>query len=264
MNANISRLGSERLVVSNLGKSFSINGRELPVITGINADIKPGEFVCIVGGSGCGKSTLLRIIAGLETAEDGQVNLGAVPVRRPGLDRGLVFQDHRLLPWLTVRGNIAFALADANTSVAKRNVEDHIHLVGLDGFEESFPYQLSGGMAQRVAIARALVNRPKVLLLDEPLGALDALTRIQLQQELLRIWQAERTTVVMVTLDIDEAIFLADRVLVMSERPGTIKRTLAIELPRPRQRGSPHFTELRRTIYGEFLGREETLVDYVI
>jgi len=253
-----------RLELHKVGKTFSSPAGDLEVLRDIDLHIAPGEFISIVGGSGCGKSTLLRLIAGLEAPSAGTLFLDGKPIGEPGLDRGLVFQDHRLLPWLTVRENIAFALPDSKAPGVWRSISEHIELVGLEGYEDLYPAQLSGGMAQRAAIARALVNRPRVLLLDEPFGGLDALTRIQLQHEILEIWQQERTTVVLVTHDIDEALYLGDRVLVLSPRPGEVRRVIQVELPRPRQRGGAGFVELRRSIYREFFSEEEVLMDYVV
>ena len=247
-----------RLHCRNLGKRFATETGSLAVLGGINLVIEPGEFLCIVGGSGCGKSTLLRIIAGLERAFEGELVLGDTPITGPGLDRGFVFQEPRLFPWLTVEGNVGFGLE--GRSDRKELIRSHIDLVGLNGFERSFPHQLSGGMAQRAAIARALVGSPLVLLLDEPFGALDALTRIRMQQEILRIWEAERTTMILVTHDIDEAVYLADRVVVLADRPGTIRRIVDVPLPRPRDRTSAEFTRLREIVYQEFFPKEEPRV----
>jgi sulfonate transport system ATP-binding protein len=206
--------------------------------------INPGEFVCVVGGSGCGKTTLLRIIAGLGSDYEGAVFLDGKQLTGTGLDRGVVFQEHRLLSWLTVRENVAFALASLPPDERGRDIRHYISLVGLDEFEHEYPHQLSGGMSQRVAIARALVGRPEVLLLDEPFASLDALTRMRMQQEILRIWQAERTTVVLVTHDIEEAVYLADRVVIMSPQPGTIRNILPVRLPRPRDRTDREFVRV--------------------
>jgi len=242
----------EDLSIGPLSKTFRLPTGSVTALGTIALDIPAGRFVSIVGASGCGKSTLLRIVAGLESSDGGPVRLGERVVAGPGLDRGFVFQEHRLLPWLTVADNVAFALKGLPKAEIHARVQAHLELVGLAGFAGAYPFQLSGGMAQRVAIARALVNQPQVLLLDEPFGALDALTRIQMQQEILRIWQAQRTTMVLVTHDIDEAIFLGDEVVVMSSRPGTIKQRLTVPLPRPRDRSSPAFVDLRREIYREF------------
>ncbi|HTP65918.1 MAG TPA: ABC transporter ATP-binding protein, partial [Geobacteraceae bacterium] len=224
------------LVIDQLNKSYKVASGDVPALRDINLSIKPGEFVSIVGASGCGKSTLLRIIAGLENGHDGTVSLGDRRIRGPGLDRGMVFQEHRLIPWLTVEENVAFGLNGLKNGKREAIVREHLELVGLANFARALPHQLSGGMAQRVAIARALVNQPKLLLLDEPFGSLDAMTKIQMQQEILRIWEVEQTTMVLVTHDIDEAIYLGDRVVVMSSRPGTLKRIVAVELHRPRDR----------------------------
>lgn len=263
-NASSNEVRNSLLQVQSVSKSFGSNGGALVAIEDINLNIPAGEFTCIVGGSGCGKTTLLRIIAGLEGGYSGAVMLGENRVVGPGLDRGLVFQEHRLLPWLTVEENVAFGITDLPTAERAERVAHYIDLVGLLGFESSYPHQLSGGMAQRVAIARALVSHPQLLLLDEPFGALDALTRIRMQQELLRIWVAHRTTMILVTHDIDEAIFLADRIVIMSPRPGTIKRIVPIALPRPRDRTSPALTGLRKNIYREFFTNEEVPEDYEI
>jgi len=265
MQANSPLSASDgHLVLRNISKHFATKEGDLHVLDNINLSIRDGEFISIIGGSGCGKSTLLRIIGGLETIYDGDLKLGGAPVLGPGLDRGVVFQEHRLLPWLTVWDNIAFGLANEESPTAIQLISEHIYLVGLTGFENAYPSQLSGGMAQRTAIARALVNRPKLLLLDEPFGSLDALTRIQLQKEILRIWQTERTTMILVTHDIDEAIYLGDRVLILSNRPGTVKKEVRIPLARPRQRGSADFVAIRETIYREFFSEEEALVDYMV
>jgi sulfonate transport system ATP-binding protein len=194
-------------------------------------------------------------IAGLEHDFQGDVTLGGAPITGPGLDRGFVFQEPRLFPWLTVEGNVGFGLA--GRSDRSEEIATHIDLVGLKGFERSFPHQFSGGMAQRAAIARALVGSPLVLLLDEPFGALDALTRIRMQQEILRIWEAERTTMILVTHDIDEAVFLADRVVILAGRPAGIHRIVPVDLPRPRDRASQDFTRVRECVYREFFPREE-------
>lgn len=252
------------LVIDRLHKTYSTQANEIMALKDISFSIKQGEFVGIVGSSGCGKSTLLRVIAGLENSYEGVVLLGGIRITRPGPDRGMVFQEHRLLPWLTVEQNVAFGLKGNGSNAKSRIVQEHIELVGLSGFATAFPHQLSGGMAQRVAIARALVNRPQILLLDEPFGALDALTRIQMQQEILRIWETERTTMILVTHDIDEAIYLGDRVVVMSNRPGTIKKIVTVDLPRPRDRTGYEFVRIRKTIYEEFFAEAEKPFTYAI
>jgi sulfonate transport system ATP-binding protein len=259
----VGSIGSS-LAIESLQKKFQLQAGEVTALQDINLSIGEGEFISIVGSSGCGKSTLLRIIAGLENGYDGTVRLGDRRIAGPGLDRGMVFQEHRLLPWLTVAENIAFGLNGRAPGENERLVREQLELVGLSGFAKALPHQLSGGMAQRVAIARALVNQPRLLLLDEPFGALDALTKIQMQQEILRIWEAERTTMVLVTHDIDEAIYLGDRVVVMSSRPGTVKKILPVQLPRPRDRSSFEFVQIRREIYAEFFAEAEKPFAYVI
>lgn len=260
----IEKVHASNLIIENLNKRYLTPASEVVALKDIELTIGAGEFVAIVGASGCGKSTLLRIIAGLENGFQGSVRLGDAPVAGPGLDRGMVFQEHRLIPWLTVEKNVAFGLNGRENGEKERIVREHLELVGLAGFAGAYPHQLSGGMAQRVAIARALVNQPRLLLLDEPFGALDALTKIQMQQEILRIWEAERTTMVLVTHDIDEAIYLGDRVVVMSSRPGTVKKILPVPLPRPRDRSSYEFVQIRKEIFAEFFAEAERPFAYAI
>jgi sulfonate transport system ATP-binding protein len=252
------------LDIQGLTKTFTVNGGSVTALQDISLTVRQGEFVSIIGSSGCGKSTLLRIIAGLETDYQGTADFQGAPIYGPGLDRGVVFQEHRLFPWLTVRQNVAFGLGNSTSERDWESVDEHIDLVGLNGFEHAYPHQLSGGMAQRASIARALACRPQALLLDEPFGALDALTKIQMQQEVLRIWQSEKATMVLVTHDIDEAVFLGDRVVIMSSRPGTIQKIVPVDLPRPRDRGSYEFTQLRSEIYAEFFRQEEKTFAYAI
>jgi sulfonate transport system ATP-binding protein len=207
-----------------------------------------GEFVCILGASGCGKSTLLRLISGIDTEYQGDILVHGNRVTGPGAERAMVFQDHRLFPWLTVAQNVALALDNTGLPKAEKasRVRDMIELVRLSGYENAHPHQLSGGMAQRAAIARALVSDPELLLLDEPLGALDSLTRAYLQTELLRIWRQNQVTTLMVTHDVDEAITLSDRIVVMAPRPGRIRHVLAVDLPRPRDPTTPEFLGIKR------------------
>jgi len=244
------------LTIRGLSKSYPLKGKPVPVLEGIDLDIRPGEFVSILGASGCGKSTLLRLIVGLDQDYQGQILLDQQAVRGPGLERGIVFQDHRLFPWMTLQQNIALALKNHRLPATEKSrlVAEHIELVGLGGYEQAYPHQLSGGMAQRAAIARALVNKPKVLLLDEPLGALDALTRVRLQQELQRIWVQERCTVIMVTHDIEEALYLGDRVIVMDAQPGRITEDISISLPHPRRRDSARLHDLKQRLLQELAG----------
>ncbi|MBP2627590.1 MAG: ssuB [Firmicutes bacterium] len=242
----------EHLVVAKLNKTYQTDGQEVSVLEDIFLHVAQHEFLSIVGASGCGKSTLLRIIGGLDTEYEGMVTLGGKKILGAGLDRGIVFQEHRLLPWLTVQENMEFALQEGSPEQKKELIAEHLEMVGLVGFEKAYPSQLSGGMAQRVAIARALVNKPDILLLDEPFGALDALTRLKMQKEMLSIWEKGKTTMIMVTHDIEEAVFLGSRVVVMSDRPGTIKKEFVVDLPRPRNRSDAAFLQLRKKIYQEF------------
>jgi ABC-type nitrate/sulfonate/bicarbonate transport system ATPase subunit len=215
----------------------------------VSLSIAAGELVSLVGPSGCGKSTLLRLTAGLDTPNSGELWIGSETITGPCAERGLVFQDPNLFPWLTVRRNIESGLVARGKLHEKRHeVDEFMRLVGLEAFANAYPHHLSGGMAQRVALARALINHPKVLLLDEPLGALDAFTRMRMQDEVLRLWQARNTTMLLVTHDIDEAIYMSDRIVIMTPRPGRIERTIPITLERPRQRNSPEFLRLRGEI----------------
>jgi ABC-type nitrate/sulfonate/bicarbonate transport system ATPase subunit len=240
------------LQIKKLNKSFKVDNKEMKVLENIDLNVAAGEFVSIVGTSGCGKTTLLRLIVGLEGQYAGDIILDGKRLNGPSVDRGIVFQDHRLLPWLTVEQNIGFGLHKRKKADRKSIVQQHIRLVGLKGFEHEFPYKLSGGMAQRAAIARGLVNRPDILTLDEPLGALDALTRMYMQVELEKIWKQEGISMIMVTHDIEEAIFLSDWVVIMSPRPGRIKRIMPISLARPRDRDSFEFIHIKNEILKEF------------
>lgn len=255
---------ASNLVVEKLNKAYGTGSGDIVALKEIDLAIRAGEFISIVGSSGCGKSTLLRIIAGLENGYSGSVKVGGSQIAGPGLDRGMVFQEHRLIPWLSVEKNVAFGLNGLENGKRETLVREHLELVRLSGFAKAYPHQLSGGMAQRVAIARALVNNPQLLLLDEPFGALDALTKVQMQQEILRIWEVERTTMILVTHDIDEAIYLGDRVVVMSSRPGTIRKVVPIELPRPRDRSSYEFVQIRKEIFREFFAEAEAPFAYAI
>ena len=232
----------------------------------VNVTIKAGEFISLIGPSGCGKSTFLRLVAGLARPDGGSLLLDDAPITGPGYERGLVFQDPTLFPWLTIYDNIAFGLKVRNTyHDKKREVQDFIRLVGLEGFEKAYPHQLSGGMAQRAALARALVNHPKVLLLDEPFGALDAFTRMNMQDELLKIWEERGTTMIMVTHDVDEAIYLSDRIIVMTPRPAKIESIINVEIGRPRSRDLPDFLRLRAKILQilDFAGKREEIQYYL-
>lgn len=240
-----------KLEVQNLCKSFPVQGKPLTVLQDIDLKLYPEEFACLVGASGCGKSTLLNIIAGLVSPSTGQVFVDGQIVRGPGSDRGMVFQGYTLYPWLTVSQNIAFGLQLRKMPRAEQRerVNYYLNVVGLSNFANAYPKQLSGGMKQRVAIARALANEPEVLLMDEPFGALDAQTKEQMQQFLLELWEQTHTTVLMITHDVEEAIFLSQRVCVMSTHPGRIKLELPISLPEHRDldiKLSSQFIEIKR------------------
>jgi NitT/TauT family transport system ATP-binding protein len=241
-----------RIVVRGLGKHFTDISRQEKIVAldGIDLEIGDDEFLTILGPSGCGKTTLLNIIAGFDHPTGGDVRLDGEAILKPGPDRGVVFQEYALFPWLSVEQNIEFGLRERRVPKTQRRarVRDQIASVGLSGFERRYPQELSGGMRQRVAIARALVNDPKILLLDEPFAALDAQTRTLMQQELLRVWSAARRTAIFITHNIEEAILLGDRVVVMTARPGRIKEIVTINLPRPRDVTSAAFNEIRRRI----------------
>ncbi|WP_024822702.1 MULTISPECIES: ABC transporter ATP-binding protein [Aminobacterium] len=233
--------------VRNLRKTFSTSQSEkICALVDINLEIQKNDFVCIVGPSGCGKSTLLRIIAGLEKATSGEVSYQGELISCPGRERGMVFQEYSLFPWRNILDNIGLGLEFAGKSTEEKQQKsmEYLKLVGLEKFGKAFPHELSGGMRQRAAIARALANDPEVLLMDEPFGALDAHTRILLQQELLRIWEAHKKTILFVTHSVDEAVFLSDKIVLMSARPGEIKRIININIPRPRKRSDPTFGTL--------------------
>ena len=241
-----------KLSIEGVGRVFASTGKGNPVraLTPVDLSVEENDFITILGPSGCGKSTLLRIVAGLDSPSEGRVQLDGRPVTAPGPDRGMVFQSYTLFPWLTVAENIAFGLREKGVPERERRetVASFVELVGLKGFETHWPKQLSGGMQQRTAIARALANDPEILLLDEPFGALDNQTRGLMQELLLSIWERKRKTVLFVTHDIDEAIFMASRVVVMSARPGRIKSDTPVDLPHPRDyriKTSPEFSELK-------------------
>lgn len=239
------------LVISGVTKDFIIRNKAVNALQEINLTVKHHEFVSILGTSGCGKSTLLRIIGGLEKPTTGKVLMEGREMKGPGADRGMVFQAYTLFPWLTVSQNIEFGLKERGVAAAERQriTQKYIEVVGLKKFENAYPKALSGGMKQRVAIARALANDPEVLLLDEPFGALDMQTRGVMQELLLNVWQQSPKTIIMVTHDIDEAIFLADRVIVMTAHPGSVKEIINVDLPRPRDymiRTSPEFMAYKK------------------
>ena len=251
------------LSIQGVSRTFtSEKGKSTQALLPVDFDVKENDFVTILGPSGCGKSTMLRIVAGLDHPTSGRVLLDGRPVEGPGADRGMVFQSYTLFPWLTIEQNIRFGLRERGMpeSQQKERAQYFIAKVGLRGFEQHFPKQLSGGMQQRTAIARALANDPKMLLMDEPFGALDNQTRVLMQELLLGIWEAERKTVMFVTHDIDEAIFMANRVAVFSARPGRIKSEIAVNLPHPRHytiKTSPEFMDLKARLTEEI--RAESL-----
>ncbi|OKY78377.1 MAG: ABC-type nitrate/sulfonate/bicarbonate transport system ATPase component [Candidatus Methanohalarchaeum thermophilum] len=242
--------------VNKLSKTYYQKNKETKALEDVSFSVKNGEFICVVGPSGCGKSTLLNLIAGLEEPTSGKVFIGGEEVKQTSSEVGLVFQESTLFPWRTIEQNIEFGLELSDYSKEKRRKisEKYIQLVGLEGFEESYPSQLSGGMKQRAAIARTLANDPKVLLMDEPFGSLDAQTRNLMQKELLRIWNKEKKTIIFVTHNVDEAIYLADRVLVLSSRPGTIRKDIEIKLERKRDRTGKEFNEYRQEVLGSIEG----------
>jgi len=238
------------LRVHGVSKRFiSPDRSEFTALSNVSLSVPPGQLVSLVGPSGCGKSTLLRMIAGLETPDSGELLVGTEKITGPSASRGLVFQDPNLFPWLTVRKNVqAGPTARGVRKDTRQEVDEFIRLVGLENFADAFPHHLSGGMAQRVALARALINHPQILLLDEPLGALDAFTRMRMQDEVLRLWQARGTTMIFVTHDIDEAIYMSDSIVIMTPRPGKIEEIIPVELERPRDRSSAEFLALRARI----------------
>ncbi len=242
------------LDIRDLHKEFYIKDQKKEVLCGVDLTVAEGEIVAIVGASGCGKSTLLKLITTLESITSGEILLDGEPVRGPSPKCSMIFQEARLFPWLTVRQNIEFVIPDSVPKAEKQKmVEYYIELVGLTEFINAVPNQLSGGMQQRVSIARALATRPQLLLLDEPFGALDAFTRMNMQQEILRIWEQDNTTMVIVTHDIDEAIYLSNRVVVMGKNPGVVRKIVPVDLPFPRDRTDSSFLEIRGKIMKEFL-----------
>ncbi len=257
-------MNSPTLEISQLSIIFkSNNQKEITAVENVNLSINHNEFVSIIGPSGCGKSTLLRAAAGLEKPQCGKILVEDNIVTRPGADRGMVFQTYTLFPWLTTYENILFSLKKSLLSAAEKEtiVRHYIQMIGLKGFENAYPSQLSGGMRQRVAIARALVYQPKILLMDEPFGALDAQTRMVMQELLLDVWERQRLAVLFVTHDVEEAVILSDRIYVMSNRPGRIKTVIQIDLPRPRSlidlESSPDFLSYKRTLLD--LIRQDTI-----
>lgn len=248
---NVRSTAGLALRIEHLNHGFTLDGQRLPVLEDISLDVAPGEFVALLGPSGCGKSTLLRLVAGLEPADAGALLADGLPIAGPDPSRVVVFQDPTLYPWRRVWDNVALGLqAQGLLKTNGHKIDAALATVGLSGFARAYPRQLSGGMAQRVALARALVNEPRLLILDEPLGKLDSLTRITMQQELIDLWQRQGYTALLVTHDVEEALLLANRVIVFSDRPASIKAQLTIERPYPRHRDDPYLVDLRKEILG--------------
>jgi NitT/TauT family transport system ATP-binding protein len=247
--------GVAAIEIRRLGKTYFSPARDGSVaatdaLYDINLSVEPGEFICIVGASGCGKSTLLRIVAGFEGLTSGELRVMGAAVTAPGPDRGMVFQDYALFPWLTVEQNVAYGPRQAGLRKTEIDAltDRYVEMVGLTKFRTRYPFELSGGMKQRVAIARVLANDPAVILMDEPFGALDAITRDGLQHKLLEIWQTNRKTILFVTHSVDEAVYLADRVIVLSPHPGRLKIEVPVALPRPRDIAAPEFNRYKRLL----------------
>lgn len=246
-------------------KDYDIDGEALHVLKDIDLEIREGEFVTIVGASGCGKSTLVRMIAGLEFPGGGSISIDDIPVKGTSVKNGIIFQEARLFPWQSVEKNISFGLhEDTDRETKRKKTQEMIDLIGLTGFEKALPKQLSGGMQQRVNIARALINDPDILLLDEPFGALDALTRINMQNEVLKIWERNQATMMLITHDIDEAIFLSDRIVILSDKPGVISQVIPVPMAKPRDRSRVDFMNIRRKIYAEFFENSSIDIEYYI
>lgn len=252
------------LSIQNVNKSFTVDGQKVDVLKDINLEVQEGEFIAIVGHSGCGKSTLLKIIAGLEKNDTGLVTVDGKEVNGPGMDRGMIFQEHRLFPWMSIEKNVQLGLKGLSKEEKTKLSDQYLELVKLSEFKKAYPSQLSGGMSQRAAIARSLVSQPEVLLLDEPFGALDALTKIELQEELLKIRERFHNTMFMVTHDIEEAVYLADRIVVMSARPGRIKDVIKVELGTYRDRGGSDFAHYKKKIFDYFFEEKTVVPEYNI
>jgi len=245
--------GAPKISVRGLNKVFPRKDDDLHVLADVDLDVVAGEFVCLLGPSGCGKSTFLNIVGGFDTATSGTVEVDGQRVSGPDKKRVFVFQEYGIFPWANTRANIALGLHDRSAQDVERITQHYIELVGLRGFEDSFPHELSGGMRQRVGLARALAVSPDVVFMDEPLGALDSLTRLQMRGELLRLWRSEKMTILFVTHDVDESIQLADRIVVMTQRPGRIAEIVPVAMPHPRDVGSVEYGRIKNRLY-ELLG----------
>jgi NitT/TauT family transport system ATP-binding protein len=244
-------MSAVKVTVRDLGMVFRAGGKEVEVLAAVDLDVHEGEILCLIGPSGCGKSTLLNILGGFLAPTRGEVRIDGEVVRGPDRRRIFVFQERGVFPWLTVAENIGFGLGHLGRRERRARVDHYVELVGLAGFEGAYPAELSGGMKQRVEVARALAVDPDVLYLDEPFGALDSITRLGMRAELLRIWAAEKKTIVLVTHDIDEALQLADRVAVMAARPAVLRRVVTVDVPHPRDLRSPRYLSLRESIHDE-------------
>jgi len=238
-----------KLSLTGLNMTFRHGNEVVDVLENIDLEVREGEFICLLGPSGCGKSTLLNIVGGFPKPSSGEVVIDGEPVRGPDPRRIFVFQERGVFPWLTVEGNIGFGLFRLSRQEKARRIAHYVELVGLQGFERAYPHELSGGMKQRVEVARALAVNPDMLFLDEPFGALDSITRLEMRRELLRIWRAERKTILFVTHDIEESVQLADRVVVMSTRPARIRNIMEINIPHPRDISSRRYLDLRDSIF---------------
>jgi len=238
-----------KLSVENVNMTFKHDGKSTRVLENVSLEVREGEFICLLGPSGCGKTTLLNAMAGFLSPTSGDIQVDGEAVRGPDPRRIFVFQERGVFPWLTVEGNIGFGLFQLSRAEREKRIAHYVKMVGLQGFEKAYPTELSGGMKQRLEVARALAVNPDMLFLDEPFGALDSITRLVMRSELLRIWEAERKTIIFVTHDIDEAVQLADRVVVMSARPATIQEIVDIDISHPRDMSSPRYLELRDGIF---------------
>lgn len=250
----------ECITITDFSKAF--NGKK--ILENINLNVRKGEFICIIGSSGCGKSTLLRAISGLDSDYQGEILIDGEVKISPSKSVGYIFQENRLFPWLTILQNVCFSLDTGSRAEKREKALEALKTVGLHSVYRQYPATLSGGMAQRVNIARSLVNNPEVLLLDEPFGALDAFTKIGLQEELCNIRSDRNTTMIMVTHDIEEAIYLADRIVVLGKNPGSIRKIINVDLPRPRNRNDQYFNMIRKEVFGQFFKVQEIVEEYVI
>lgn len=254
------------LKIEHVNRFYENEEHSVEALQDINLKMKRGEFVSIIGASGCGKTSLLRLVAGLDKTNRGTILFNGEPVKEPYYKRGYIFQQHNLFQWLNVEKNVAAGLKARHVfQKNKDKIQKYIDLVGVNGFEKAYPHQLSGGMSQRVAIARALINEPELLLLDEPMGALDSFTRADIQDKLLEIRKEKNLTMLLVTHDVDEAIYMSDRIVIMTPRPGKISQIIEVKMPYPRNRGSVDFLQLRRTLLDKFdLANTQPEPEYVI